>query len=56
MPVRTVVWVNEKLGKATDISYDGAICATNKVAMRKLMKEKGVPIPSFMRFVAMKNF
>lgn len=56
MPVRTVVWVNEKLGKATDISYDGAICATNKVAMRKLMKEKGVPIPSFYEIRSYEEF
>lgn len=56
MPVRTVAWVNEKLGKATDISYDGAICATNKVAMRKLMKEKGVPIPSFYEIRSYEEF
>ncbi len=47
MPVRTVSWVCEKLGKKTDISYDGAIYATDKVAMRKRMKECGVPIPDF---------
>ena len=47
MPVRTVSWVCEKLGKTTDISYEGAIMATDKVAMRKRMKECGVPIPEF---------
>lgn len=47
MPVRTVSWVNEKLGKPTDIDYDGAVCATNKAAMRKCMRECGVPIPEF---------
>lgn len=47
MPVRTVSWVNERLGKKTDISYEGAICATDKVAMRKRMKNFGVPIPEF---------
>lgn len=47
MPVRTVSWVCEKLGKATNISYEGAICATNKIAMRKRMKECGIPIPEF---------
>lgn len=47
MPVRTVSWVNEKLGKPTDISFEGAYCATNKVAMRKLMEQYGVPIPQF---------
>lgn len=47
MPVRTVSWVNEQLGKPTDISYSGAICATDKVAMRNRMKEAGVPIPTY---------
>ncbi len=47
MPVRTVSWVCEKLGKKTDISYEGAICATDKVAMRKRMEACGVPIPEF---------
>ena len=47
MPVRTVSWVNEKLGKLSDISYNGAICATDKVAMRNRMRECGVPIPEF---------
>lgn len=47
MPVRTVSWVNEKLGKPSNISYEGAICATDKIAMRKLMKKYGVPIPNF---------
>ena len=27
MPVRTVSWVCERLGKKTDISYRGALCA-----------------------------
>ncbi len=47
MPVRTVAWVNEKMKRAGDISYAGAIYATDKVAMRKRMKECGVPIPEF---------
>lgn len=47
MPVRTVSWVNEKLGKSTDISYSGALYATDKVAMRNRMKEVGVPIPVY---------
>ena len=47
MPVRTVTWVCEKMGKTTDISYDGAICATDKIAMRNRMKENGVPIPEY---------
>ena len=47
MPVRTVSWVCEKLGKETDISYQGAIYATDKGEMRKRMKECGVKIPDF---------
>ncbi|WP_026526760.1 ATP-grasp domain-containing protein [Butyrivibrio sp. VCD2006] len=47
MPVRTVAWVNEQLGRKNDISYENAICATDKAAMRRRMKEKGVPIPEF---------
>ena len=47
MPVRTVSWVCERLGKKTDISYENAICATDKVAMRECMKKNGVPIPEF---------
>lgn len=47
MPVRTVSWVNEKLGKVSDISYEGAICATDKIEMRNRMKEYGVPIPKY---------
>ncbi len=47
MPVRTVSWVNEKLGKPSDISYSGAICATDKVAMRNRMRECRVPIPEY---------
>lgn len=47
MPVRTVSWVNEMLGKPSDISYEGAVCATDKVNMRRRMKEAGVPIPEF---------
>ncbi len=47
MPVRTVSWVNEKLGKPSDISYEGAVCATDKIAMRDRMKEYGVPIPEY---------
>ena len=47
MPVRTVSWVCEKLGKKTDISYQGAICATDKITMRKCMEKAGVPIPEY---------
>ena len=47
MPVRTVSWVCERLGKKTDISYRGAFCATDKIAMRNRMKKCGVPIPEY---------
>ena len=47
MPVRTVAYVNEKLGKENDISYEDSICATNKAAMRRRMQEENVPIPAF---------
>lgn len=47
MPVRTVSWVCEKLGKRTDISYEGAVYATDKIEMRKRMKQENVPIPDF---------
>jgi biotin carboxylase len=47
MPVRTVAWVCEKLGMPTDIAYEDAIAATDKAAMRRRMKECGVPVPEF---------
>lgn len=46
-PVRTVAYVCEKLGMAIDISYEDAICATDKSFMRKRMKAHDLPIPSF---------
>lgn len=47
MPVRTVAWVNEKLGRSVDITYQNAICATDKGAMRDRLKEYNVPIPRY---------
>ena len=47
MPVRTVAWVNEQLGRQGGIAYEDAICATDKAAMRRRMKEKNVPVPEF---------
>lgn len=47
MPVRTVSWVCEKLGKKTDITYENALCATDKSMMRARMRECKVPIPQF---------
>lgn len=56
MPVRTVSWVNEKLNMSTDISYSGAICATNKVAMRRRLREYGVPVPEFHEVKSLEEF
>lgn len=46
-PVRTAAYVNEKLGKRPDLSYEDSLCATMKNHMRKRMKESGVPIPAY---------
>lgn len=46
-PIVTVAYVCEKLGKPTGISYENAICATNKYMMRLRMKKYGLPIPEF---------
>lgn len=62
-PVKSVAYVNEKLGKRLDISYEDAICATNKAFMRKRLKSHGIPIPKFYIvnnysefIIAIKNF
>ena len=47
LPVRTVAYVNEQLGRKSGIGYEDAICATDKAAMRKRMQECGVPIPEY---------
>lgn len=46
-PVRTAAYVNEKLGKRPDLSYENALCATIKSKMRDRLKENGVPIPEY---------
>ncbi len=46
-PVRTAAFVNEKLGKKPDLSYENALCATIKSKMRDRLKECGVPIPEY---------
>ncbi|MBP5599702.1 MAG: ATP-grasp domain-containing protein [Lachnospiraceae bacterium] len=56
MPVRTVSWVNEQLGRKNDISFENAICATDKAAMRRRMKECGVPIPKFYEIFNERDF
>ncbi len=46
-PVRTAAYVNEKLGKRPDLSYESALCATIKSKMRDRLRECGVPIPKY---------
>lgn len=46
-PVRTAAYVNEKLGKRPDLSYEDSLCATIKSCMRDRLKEKKVPIPVY---------
>ena len=46
-PVRTAAYVNEKLGKRPDLSYENALCATIKDKMRDRLKKYGVPIPEY---------
>ncbi len=46
-PVRTAAFVNEKLGKEPDLSYEDAKCATIKSYMRNRLKEHNLPIPEF---------
>lgn len=46
-PVRTAAYVNEKMGKRPDLSYEDSLCATIKSYMRDRLKEYKVPIPSY---------
>ena len=46
-PVRTAAYVNEKLGKKPDLSYEDSLCATIKSYMRKRLEENHVPIPAY---------
>lgn len=46
-PVRTAAYVSEQMGLFTGISYEDAICATHKDAMRDRLFERGVPIPEY---------
>lgn len=46
-PVRTAAYVNEKLGKKPDLSYEDSLCATIKSHMRKRLEENNVPIPVY---------
>lgn len=47
MPVRTVAYVNQMIGKKGDFSYEDALCVTNKFFMRERLKNNGVPCPRF---------
>lgn len=46
-PVRTAAYVNEKMGKRPDLSYENSLCATIKNKMRDRLKKCGVPIPEY---------
>ncbi len=46
-PVRTAAYVNERLGKRSDLSYENACCATIKSKMRDRLRECSVPIPKY---------
>lgn len=46
-PVRVAALVSERLGLPTGISYEDAVCATQKDAMRRRLAEHGVPQPDF---------
>lgn len=52
-PVRTAAYVNEKLGKQPDLSYQDSLCATIKNYMRDRLKENHLPIPEY---YAVNNF
>lgn len=52
-PVRTAAYVNERLGKRPDLSYDDSLCATIKSHMRNRLKKYHVPIPDY---YAVQNF
>lgn len=46
-PVRTAAYVNERLGKKPDLSYEDSLCATIKSHMRKRLEENRVPVPVY---------
>ena len=46
-PVKTIAYINNKLGIKNCLSYDDALCATNKDLMRQRFLEKKVPVPKF---------
>lgn len=46
-PVRTAAYVNERLGKKPDLSYEDSLCATIKNHMRKRLEENHVPVPVY---------
>ena len=55
-PVRTAAYVNEKLGKQPDLSYEDSLCATIKSHMRNRLKENHVPIPEYYAVQSFEEF
>lgn len=55
-PVRTAAYVNEKLGRKPDLSYEDSLCATIKSHMRNRLKENHVPIPEYHAAVDYEEF
>ena len=55
-PVRTAAYVNEKLGKIPDLSYEDSLCATMKHHMRERLDRCGVPIPGYRAVGSLEEF
>ncbi len=55
-PVRTAAYVNERLGKQPDLSYEDSLCATIKSYMRERLKENNVPIPDYYSVMNFEEF
>ena len=52
-PVVTVAYVNTKLSKPLDISYEDSLCATNKALMRDRLKANNIPIPHYRKIYSL---
>lgn len=55
-PVKTVAWVNEKLGVKTGLSYADALCVTNKMHMRERLEQHGIPMPKYAKVHSAEEF